>query len=73
MHTGFCWGNLRERDHLKDPDVGRRIILGWIYKKWDGGGTGWIDLAQHKGQVAGTCKRGNTSGSINEGKFFEEL
>jgi hypothetical protein len=39
---------------------------------WEGG-TDWIDLAQHKGQVAGTCKRGNTSGSIKCGEFFEEL
>ena len=23
----FCWGNLRERDHMKDPGVGGRIIL----------------------------------------------
>jgi len=25
--TGFCWGNLRERDHLEDPGIGWRIIL----------------------------------------------
>jgi len=24
---GFWWGNLRERDHLEDPGVDRRIIL----------------------------------------------
>ena len=27
MHTGFWWGNLRERDHLEDRSVDRRIIL----------------------------------------------
>ena len=27
VYTGFWWGNLRERDHLKDPDVVGRIIL----------------------------------------------
>jgi hypothetical protein len=32
----FWWGNLRERDHLQDPDVDRRIILKWIFRKWDG-------------------------------------
>jgi hypothetical protein len=33
--TGCWWGNLRERDHWGDPDVDRRIILGWIFRKWD--------------------------------------
>jgi hypothetical protein len=28
---GFWWGNLRERD----PGVDGRIILGWIFRKWD--------------------------------------
>jgi hypothetical protein len=27
MHTGILWRDLRERDHLGDPDVGERIIL----------------------------------------------
>ena len=27
---------------LKDPDVDGRIILGWIFRKWEGVvGTGW--------------------------------
>jgi len=26
VHTGFWWGNLRERDHLEDPDIYGRII-----------------------------------------------
>jgi len=30
-------GNLRERDHLGDPDVDGRIILRWIFRKWDVG------------------------------------
>jgi len=34
-YTGFWWGNLRERDHLEDPDVDGRIILRWIFRKWD--------------------------------------
>jgi len=29
------WGNLRERDHLEDPVVDGRIILGCIFRKWD--------------------------------------
>jgi len=55
VHTGFPWGKLGERDHLEDPgidgrDVNGRIILRWIFKKWDGGGEDmdWIDLAQDR-------------------------
>jgi hypothetical protein len=43
--TGFWWGNLRERDRWGDPGVDGRIILGWIFKKWDVGvrtGLGWL-------------------------------
>jgi hypothetical protein len=35
--TGFWCGNLRERDHLEDPGVDGRIILRWIFRKWDVG------------------------------------
>ena len=35
-------GNLRERDQWGNPDVDRRIILRWIFRKWEGVvGTGW--------------------------------
>jgi len=30
-------GNLRERDHLRDPGLDGRIILRWIFRKWDVG------------------------------------
>jgi hypothetical protein len=39
-YTGFWWGNLKERDHLGDPVVDGRIILRWIFRKWDGEGGG---------------------------------
>jgi len=43
-------GNLRERDHWGDPDVGGRIILRWIFRKWEGVvGTGWSWLRTGKG------------------------
>jgi len=28
-------GNVRERDHLGDPGVDGRIILRWIFRKWN--------------------------------------
>jgi hypothetical protein len=43
----FGGGNLRERDHWGDPDVGGRVILGWIFRKWDVGvwtGLSWIRI-----------------------------
>ena len=37
VHSGFWWGYLRERDYLENLDMGGRIVLEWIFKKWDGG------------------------------------
>jgi hypothetical protein len=31
VYTGFWWGNLRDRE----PGIDGRIILGWIFRKWD--------------------------------------
>ena len=46
---GFWWGNLRERDHLGDPGIDGRIILRWIFRKFDvGGGMDWIYPAQDR-------------------------
>ena len=40
-------GNLRERDHLKNPLVDGRVLLGWIFSKWDVGvwtGSSWLRI-----------------------------
>jgi hypothetical protein len=67
---GFWRGNLRERDHWGDPGVGGRILLGWIFRKFDVGewtGLGWL----RKIQATGTCECGNEPwGSINAGNFL---
>jgi hypothetical protein len=47
VHAGFWWEDLREGDYLGDPGVDVRIILKWIFKKWDGG-MDWIKLAQDR-------------------------
>jgi hypothetical protein len=44
---GVWWGNLREGDHWGDPDVDGRIILEWIFSKWDVGvltGLDWLRI-----------------------------
>jgi hypothetical protein len=37
VYAGFWRGNLRARDYLEYPGIDGRIILRWIFKKWDGG------------------------------------
>jgi len=54
VYTDFWWGNLRERDHLEDPDVDERIILRWILMKWDVGiwtGTSWLRIGTRGGHL----------------------
>ena len=43
--TGFWWGNLRERQRLGDSGVDGRIILSWIFRKWD---MNWFGLSQDR-------------------------
>jgi len=47
-------GNLKERDHLGDPGVDRRIILRCIFRKWDVGvwtGSSWLRIGRGGGHL----------------------
>ena len=53
-YTWFWWGNLKERNHLGDPVVDGRIILRWIFRKWDVGvrtGSIWLRLGTGGGKL----------------------
>ena len=50
----FRWGNLRERDHLEDRGADGRIILRWIFRKWDRGvwtGLIWLRIRTRGGHL----------------------
>jgi len=53
-YTGFCCGNLRERDHLGDPGVDERIMLICIFREWDVGvwtGSNWLRIGTGHGYL----------------------
>jgi len=54
VYTGFWFGNLRERDHLEDPDADARTILRRIFRKWDVGawtGSSWLRIETDVGHL----------------------
>jgi len=53
-YTGFWCGNLNERDHFGDPGVDGRIILRWIFGKWDvvaWAGSMWLRIEKGGGHL----------------------
>jgi hypothetical protein len=53
-YRGFWWGNLNERDHLRDPGIDGRIILRWIFRKWEVGvwtGLSWLKIGTGGGHL----------------------
>jgi len=67
------WGNLGERDHWRDTGVDGRIILRWIFKKWDvrvWTGSSWLRIGTGGGHFE--CAN-ETSGYIKCGEFLDWL
>ena len=47
-------GNMREIDHLKNPGLDGKIILRWIFRKWDvtaWTGSMWLSLGTGGGHL----------------------
>ena len=71
MYTEFWWGSLREGDHLDNLVIGGRIILRWIFRKWDVG-MDWSDLAQDRDRWQALVNAVNELlGSMKWGEFLD--
>jgi len=55
VYTGFCWGNVRVRNHLQDLGIDGRIILRWVFRKWDvriWTGLSWLRIGTGGGHLS---------------------
>jgi len=53
-YAGFWWGNLRERHYREDPIVDGKIVLRWIFRKWDveaWTGSSWLRIGTCGGRL----------------------
>jgi hypothetical protein len=58
VYTGFWWRSLRGKSDLEDLGVDGRIMLRWIFRKWDGvvyTGAWWGSLRGKR--PLGRCER----------------
>jgi hypothetical protein len=52
--TGFWWENLRKKRPLVRPSLDGKIILRWIFRKWDVGlwtGLSWLRIETGGGHL----------------------
>ena len=52
--TELWWGNLRERDHFRDPGVDGSSIIRWAFGKADvgvGAGSSWLRIGNFIGHL----------------------
>jgi hypothetical protein len=57
--TRFRWESPKERDHLEDQGIGRKMVSEWILGRLAWGGVDWIGLdtiGSGQGPVAGCCE-----------------
>jgi len=53
-YAGFWWGNLREGDHFGRPGINGKIVLRWIFRKWNVGvwnGSDWLRIGTGGGHL----------------------
>ena len=54
MYTGFWLGDLKERYNSEDTGADGRIILRWIFRKWNEGvwtGSIWLRIGTSDGHL----------------------
>jgi hypothetical protein len=66
----FCCGSLKERNHLNDLGIDKKIILRWFFRKSDEG-MGWIDLSQNRGRERAFLSAVMNLGSIKCREFLD--
>ena len=52
LHTEFLWRNRNERNHVQDLRVNGKVVLQWIFRKFNGvARTGFVLIERGKGNV----------------------